>query len=516
MKNGRRVCSLATGLLLAMSGACSTASTGKELASQQAAALSATPTSAPTDALLAEFDAQPPVTPAPPAPPDAAVMASQAPSFAVSIAVPPWTACNVYPQGLSKDPVYPQGASSGPNQNGNVQAGADGQIRFYPPPSSWGTKLTASCSINGSPQGTYSIDLNDSSTFIALSPSSLAPTVARVRPALTGDLSTIDPTVLLQNGYPPRPDPVKSPHFYNLWVSDVTKAMNVYQGIGVASLGVSGSGVYAGDVVLQGTPGLGVEWTGFVQAASGFADAGVAYSSTTYDEYFTEMVVPTTACYADGPAYQCWTLLWSGIGGYPQSSSGTVSTDWSMIQSGLELKSGSTLLYEQYWPSTITVSGVTLPSYITLHPPSGDTLSPGDDLLVWAFSSSTSACSAVSNSGTWACYAFEDATGTTWSESGTAVQKNAGQWGPSTMEYVAEVPYTESNESNIYYDWTAMVGEAWDVDGGVHPDPYNGSDPYQVVVAQNLSDQNINFPYWANQTWVTPSDPMFLFWTAWQ
>ena len=279
MHNGRRyVCSLATGLLLMMSGACSTGSTGKEPTVQQAAALSATSAmSTPTNALLAEFDAQPPVTQTPPVPSDAGITASQAPSYAVSMAVPAWSLCNVYPQGVTNDPT----------RNANVQAGADGEVRFYPPPpQTWGTKLTVSCKLNGSSQGTFSIDLTDSSTFTERSAASLRPTApTRVRPALTGDLSTIDNATLLQNGYPPRPDAATSPHLYSLWAAEVAKPIDVYQGIPVAHLNLKGTGSYQGDQLWTGTPGVsGGQWTGFVQAASGFESTGEAYTSTLYNK----------------------------------------------------------------------------------------------------------------------------------------------------------------------------------------------------------------------------------------
>jgi hypothetical protein len=43
------------------------------------------------------------------------------------------------------------------------------------------------------------------------------------RPPLTGDPSTLTPSQLLQQGYPPRPDPTKDPAFYAKWLHDVAQ-----------------------------------------------------------------------------------------------------------------------------------------------------------------------------------------------------------------------------------------------------------------------------------------------------
>jgi hypothetical protein len=75
--------------------------------------------------------------------------------YAVAISVQPWTYCNVYPEGISNDAT----------RNANVTADADGNIRFYPPPASWGTNLTLACTLNGSSQGTVTINLSDPTTF---------------------------------------------------------------------------------------------------------------------------------------------------------------------------------------------------------------------------------------------------------------------------------------------------------------------------------------------------------------
>jgi len=84
-------------------------------------------------------------------------------TYAIGIAVPPWTVCT----------VSPEGAGSNPAQTASVLGGTDGMARFYPPPDDWGTQLTVSCTLNGSSQGQFLVDLNDSSTFHKLSGSDL-------------------------------------------------------------------------------------------------------------------------------------------------------------------------------------------------------------------------------------------------------------------------------------------------------------------------------------------------------
>src|SRR5580658_7993244 len=91
-------------------------------------------------------------------------------SYAIAVPVPPQTTCTVHPEGVSKDPT----------RTAVVWGGADGEIRFYPPPQAWGPRLTLDCTLNGSPQGTYLVDLNAS--FKRESGSALEPTFAGVRP----------------------------------------------------------------------------------------------------------------------------------------------------------------------------------------------------------------------------------------------------------------------------------------------------------------------------------------------
>jgi hypothetical protein len=132
----------------------------------------------------------------------------------------------------------PEGVSNDPTRNAAVYADSTGEVRFYEPPQNWGTVLTLECTLNGDPKGTYLVDLNDSSTFKGESKSELQPHVVGSRPALTGDLSTISPGQLQQQGYPPRPDPVSTPTQYAHWVQKVTQPADLINAVPVAELGV--------------------------------------------------------------------------------------------------------------------------------------------------------------------------------------------------------------------------------------------------------------------------------------
>ncbi|MGO9838272.1 MAG: hypothetical protein ACLP1X_29170, partial [Polyangiaceae bacterium] len=222
--------------------------------------------------------------------------------YAVAISVQPWTYCNVYPEGISNDPT----------RNANVTADADGNIRFYPPPASWGTNLTLACTLNGSSQGTVTINLSDPTTFTQEPLASLAPTVATVVPALTGDLTTISQAELLQGGYPPRPDPAQTQQ-YAVWEKMVTQPFDAYPGVGVFDLALQGSGTYDGYTISRGTLGDSAIWAGFVQSANGFT-SGVANAGITYDQYNSLIYAPPDNSCSSPP---CLTLLWTGIGGFP-------------------------------------------------------------------------------------------------------------------------------------------------------------------------------------------------------
>src|SRR5271166_1480677 len=149
--------------------------------------------------------------------------------LAYALSVPPSTQCTIHPEGVTD-----------PARTNTLFAGDDGEIRFDLLPSAqhsgWGTRLSLECSIDGGTQGTYLVDLNDSSTFKAKTKASLTPHVVGVRPALVGDLTAVSQDQLAQQGYPPRPDPTQ-PEFEK-WQQSVGTPTSIYDVVPFATLGV--------------------------------------------------------------------------------------------------------------------------------------------------------------------------------------------------------------------------------------------------------------------------------------
>ena len=220
-------------------------------------------------------------------------------SYAVAIPMQPWTQCTIYPEGDSGDVAH----------TNTLSAGASGEVRFYPPTQDWGTRLSLDCTLNGSSQGSYLVDLSEASTFKRESQSDPAPHVMGTRPALTGDLSVLSLNSLLQQGYPPRPDSSKDPKGYTNWVQAVTKPVDVFSVAQVTVLGL-GFNTYTGTVDCN--------WTGFVQSANGFDKSfcGIEtdYSGTLYWLYEMNTVAPTNGGCASSTG-TCKTGIWAGVGG---------------------------------------------------------------------------------------------------------------------------------------------------------------------------------------------------------
>ena len=147
--------------------------------------------------------------------PDAASTASTtglgavAAPLALSVRTQPWAVCAISANNASTDPVH----------TATAVADGDGELRFFAPPSDWGTRLTLQCSLGGTSQPTVLVDTSDSSTFTPKLQSDLEPELLGIRPALTGDLSSVSNDNLLRGGYPPRPDPVTAPQQYAKWAS---------------------------------------------------------------------------------------------------------------------------------------------------------------------------------------------------------------------------------------------------------------------------------------------------------
>ena len=416
-------------------------------------------------------------------------------SYAVALAMQPWTQCTIYPEGNSGDAAH----------TNVLSAGASGEVRFYPPSADWGERLTLNCTLNGSTAGTYLVDLTDPSTFTRKSQADLVPHVTRTRPALTGDLSALSLDDLLQQGYPPRPDASKDVSGYKRWTQAVTGPVDVFNGMLVAVLG-------RGFSTYQGT--INCNWTGFVQSANGFANLGCGieaeYTGTLYDMYAMTMFAPTSGCTVPGSA--CLTALWGGVGGslvnLTDFGLGVVGPT-ALIQSGFALVGNSASApFVQFAPN-----GYSLPT-----PPS-DRYTAGDTFLVWGWAASDVMCDPTTGGPQFGCFGFEDESASPpWVFAGPDLALNAptsATFIPATAEFIAEVSSAPTN-GNASYGYDYMYAAAWDETGTEHLDPGGGEsnpDPY-IYTQQNDSSNN---PYstaeWDNATLNSPVDPMFFLWS---
>jgi hypothetical protein len=102
----------------------------------------------------------------------------------ISVMTVPYAGCTIRPQGTTDD------------RSDFVSASSDAVIRFYPPPSTWGDRLTLGCSTNsdGSSPAAFLVDLSDSSTYFVEPDLLGGPQVIGERPALSGDLLSISAT----------------------------------------------------------------------------------------------------------------------------------------------------------------------------------------------------------------------------------------------------------------------------------------------------------------------------------
>jgi hypothetical protein len=127
----------------------------------------------------------------------------------------------------------------------SLWADSDGVIRFFPPPATWGTRLTVDCNVSAGAKETHQVDLNDATTFFREPELLGAPRIVGVRPPLTGDLGAISANDLAKGGYPPRPDPIAHPEQYANWANDVGKPVNIIWARGLAAIGHH-AGTYQG------------------------------------------------------------------------------------------------------------------------------------------------------------------------------------------------------------------------------------------------------------------------------
>jgi hypothetical protein len=411
---------------------------------------------------------------------------------AVAIRVRPWTTCTISPEGASGDQT----------RTATVSADADGELRFFRPSDEWGTRLALQCSADGASQAPIQVDLNDASTFTPKSFSDLQPRFVRTRPALTGDLTSMSAADLLQQGYPPRPDAVKSPQRYAIWAQHVASPMRIYKSVPTTYLGASfGVGLKAGD-----QPG---PWTGFVQDASGFT-GGVAKLGTLYDMYFAETLLPAFLGCPSGDG--CITGIWAGIGGYPSQGVLGGTLTGNLIQNGVAIMAGNVpspgpgiFLFTEF------AAGNGTGGFELAFPPPNDPAGTFDTLGLWGWSSNSSGC-ALLNNGAFGCFSFDDYT-QGWGFGANPVPAPQGVWWPTTVDYAIENPFntaTNARANNADYGEELMEGDGWDNTGAIHEDPGNSAgtgDPYEHVFSGSTTAA-----VWANDLPTPAVDPITFFW----
>jgi hypothetical protein len=421
---------------------------------------------------------------------------------AVAVRVSPSSQCAIYPEGASNDPT----------RRANLSAADDGEVRFFLPPEAhaWGTRLTLDCRLDGSAQGSYLVDLDDSSTFVAKSSADLAPKVIGTRPALTGDLSTYGASDLISKGYYPRPDATKNPDRYAEWLKNVSSPVDIYDAMPVTMLGVkAGVGTYEGSYSSTATD----PWTGFVQAAGGFQYESTGsgpypfafFGQAFYDEYAANMLAP--------PAWGCSSgscsssFMWAGIGGWPTNLFGIFFSP-DLLQSGfmtIPYSGGPVVdLFAEWVGGTATDPPKFFP------PPGNQKYSAGDRFEIIGYAGDAN-CNLTTSTPSKGCFYYLDVTNS-WLQSTTVSPPVDSQWWPVTTEYVYERSSAGMNEDFFYNE---ITGEGIDTAGTTHLDPGNSSgngDPYMVTTQHDSLGNACAIAEWNNETINSPQDPMFLIW----
>ncbi len=430
--------------------------------------------------------------------------------------MPAWTQCTVTPQGAGRnDPRIDA-----------IQADEDGEARFSPPPSTWGTKLLLNCTLNGT-SSQYLVDLNDSSTFRRESGSDLAPRPNGTLPALTGDLSAISQDDLVQQGYLPRPaGPIGSPA-YNQWVASVSKPTIKFMPVGVEHLGVYNYGTYKGTV-------SAAPWNaGIEMATAGFPltslnPSGTSYPTSNSQLFNAYQFVITVPYYYGCSSGTCATSIWGGIGGslITGTNGQLITPTSSLIQSGWEIASNQSPNIQLMWEYFVTGSSNSpnCGGFNTAAMPPGS-FSSGDQILMDTYAVTSSACTTLAiNSAPWACYYWEDTSVNPYVIVGPkklqvpSCSGDKPNWIPTTWEFAAEVSGGGSGGGyrNANYGDSEMVyGSAGDYTGNWHADPGNpvySGDPYLYFQTNASSGDVLSNGIWfSGYTW-DPVDPFSVFW----
>ena len=308
-----------------------------------------------------------------------------------------------------------------------VSAGDDGRVRFYAPPSSWGSELTVDCT-SSTATTSLAIDLNDPGTYQVDVDALQKPLEVSIKPALTGDLLALSPEKILQAGYPPRPDKATNPAAYEQWVAIVSVPRKVQPLTFISAPGHQAGNYQGAYNSRKGITGA-VAWCGRVYDYRGwtlpFTDAlptpNYVSPFNPYTLYEVNFVVPPAGTIANTRTY-----IWSGIGGMEAVPQGYSD---GLIQSGIALVGTSApQLFAEYVPAAPRLG-----SQVGNFP-----IHPGDSLYAWGWSSPDSSCSgAMSSHGDFACFDyFNQTTGTYFTDSN------------------GSIPYTAHPANTFFLGWT--------------------------------------------------------------
>ena len=149
----------------------------------------------------------------------------QGPKSAIAVTVLPNARCRISQQGTASA------------QTATVNVEQEGVLRFFKPPVSWGSSLSIECSTwSSGARATYTIDLDDPSTFTLDTAYQNPAPVVGARPALSGDPLALTQAQLHAQGYPPRPDPGAEPQRFAEWQRWVSKPLQIVDPVWVADL----------------------------------------------------------------------------------------------------------------------------------------------------------------------------------------------------------------------------------------------------------------------------------------
>jgi len=359
-----------------------------------------------------------------------------------------------------------------------VKADADGRVRFFAPPKAWGSLLDVDCS--GATEQHSTLDLADTASYRVEAAAAPGTAATSVRPALTGALESIPLPEILKQGYPPRPDPVRTPERYRRWTELVSAPRAARDVKLVKALGQRAA-TYSG--TYDDTEDLSQPWSGRAFDAAGWTpinnpDFPISpnANSTFYLEYDTIISVPSTACSTSN----CAAGEWAGMGGMEALD---FITDSNLIQSGIWLRNGSApTLFIEYAPDAALLSI-----------PGAFSLTAGDVLEIWGCVSSSTSCNDFDTcrTGMVACFGFYN-----WSSSEFASGGNYPLNPPSgtfyygyTFESVIEKLL---NKDMINYGSLEFSDLAYGVDGNYHT---IDTDPWIYMVAYSESHHQLTNLY---------------------